>query len=213
MPLHRSRIFAGRETHLLAVARALTSDGAVAVHQVETAATTGLSGIGKTQLACAFVIATASISLVASSGSASPTLLAFPPKWPPVATLEGEDTAEQRILVEDALLCLVELGFVEVAQQGALRLHRLVVQFVLGAMDDRDAQAAVERATLVTAEHIADVYNYTAMHRLQPVLRFTTDRAMLRGDKLAAALATTLGHHLWILYDAGAIIAIIGLTR
>lgn len=44
---------------------------------------------------------------------------------------------------------------VEVAQEGALRLHRLVVQFVLGALDGREAQAAVEGAMLVTGEQFA----------------------------------------------------------
>jgi tetratricopeptide (TPR) repeat protein len=55
MPLRKNPLFVGRDQDLRAIAAVLRAGGAAAVSQVETAATTGLGGIGKTQLACEFV--------------------------------------------------------------------------------------------------------------------------------------------------------------
>ncbi|MEM7133162.1 MAG: FxSxx-COOH system tetratricopeptide repeat protein [Chloroflexota bacterium] len=55
MPLSRNPLFVGREEDLRSVARTLSADKAAAVGQVDTTATTGLGGMGKTQLACEFV--------------------------------------------------------------------------------------------------------------------------------------------------------------
>jgi tetratricopeptide (TPR) repeat protein len=55
MPLRRNPLFVGRDQDLRAIAAALGAAGMAAVSQVEAAATTGLGGIGKTQLACEFV--------------------------------------------------------------------------------------------------------------------------------------------------------------
>lgn len=55
MPFSRNPLFVGRETDLKALASALNSRQALTISQVETAATTGLGGIGKTQLASEFV--------------------------------------------------------------------------------------------------------------------------------------------------------------
>ncbi|MBV7331218.1 bacterial transcriptional activator domain-containing protein [Chloroflexi bacterium TSY] len=55
MPLRRNPHFVGRDADLRALASALDAGGAAAVSQIETAAATGLGGIGKTQLACEFV--------------------------------------------------------------------------------------------------------------------------------------------------------------
>lgn len=52
MPLRRNPLFIGRKRDLRAIARALKGAEMVAIGQ--TAATTGLGGIGKTQLACEF---------------------------------------------------------------------------------------------------------------------------------------------------------------
>lgn len=54
MPLSRNPLFIGRESELRALARYLKAGETAAVSQVETAATTGLGGVGKTQLACEF---------------------------------------------------------------------------------------------------------------------------------------------------------------
>jgi len=55
MPLRKNPLFVGREQDLRTLAQELNSSDTAAVSQVETAATTGLGGIGKTQLACEFV--------------------------------------------------------------------------------------------------------------------------------------------------------------
>ncbi|HEY0735251.1 MAG TPA: FxSxx-COOH system tetratricopeptide repeat protein [Herpetosiphonaceae bacterium] len=55
MPLSRNPLFVGRERDLRQLAHALSLHGTAAIGQVETAAATGLGGIGKTQLACEFV--------------------------------------------------------------------------------------------------------------------------------------------------------------
>ncbi|HKI00405.1 MAG TPA: tetratricopeptide repeat protein [Thermoanaerobaculia bacterium] len=55
MPLSRNRLFVGRQEDLLALARQLKVGTTSAVGEVETAAATGLGGIGKTQLASELV--------------------------------------------------------------------------------------------------------------------------------------------------------------
>jgi tetratricopeptide (TPR) repeat protein len=52
--LHRNRQFIGRETDLLALARVLKGGTAVAIHQAQSVVTSGMGGIGKTQLAVEF---------------------------------------------------------------------------------------------------------------------------------------------------------------
>ncbi|MCB0027179.1 MAG: hypothetical protein KDE28_04685, partial [Anaerolineales bacterium] len=55
MPFHRNPHFVGRHDDLLALAEALNYGFATTISQIETAAATGLGGIGKTQLAVEFV--------------------------------------------------------------------------------------------------------------------------------------------------------------
>ncbi len=55
MPLGRNPLFVGRKQDLKRLALALKGGETIAIGQVETAATTGLGGIGKTQLASEFV--------------------------------------------------------------------------------------------------------------------------------------------------------------
>ena len=55
MPFHRNPHFVGRNDDLLALAKALNYGFATTISQLETAAATGLGGIGKTQLAVEFV--------------------------------------------------------------------------------------------------------------------------------------------------------------
>lgn len=55
MPLGRNSLFVGREGALLALAAAFGTGNTTAISQVETAAATGMGGIGKTQLASEFV--------------------------------------------------------------------------------------------------------------------------------------------------------------
>lgn len=55
MPLSRNPLFVGREEDLRTLARHLKAGETAFISQVETAAATGLGGVGKTQLACEFV--------------------------------------------------------------------------------------------------------------------------------------------------------------
>ncbi len=55
MPLGRNPLFVGREDDLKVLAKALKGHESIAIGQLETAATTGLGGMGKTQLASEFV--------------------------------------------------------------------------------------------------------------------------------------------------------------
>lgn len=55
MPLRRNPLFVGRERDLLMLARALRGGATPVISQAETAAATGLGGIGKTQLAVELV--------------------------------------------------------------------------------------------------------------------------------------------------------------
>lgn len=55
MPFGRNPLFVGREEDLKQLAQVLKGGETIAIGQVETAATTGLGGIGKTQLAGEFV--------------------------------------------------------------------------------------------------------------------------------------------------------------
>lgn len=55
MPLARNPLFVGRRADLLRLAAALSAHSTAAISQVETAAATGMGGIGKTQLASEFV--------------------------------------------------------------------------------------------------------------------------------------------------------------
>ncbi|MCB0210070.1 MAG: hypothetical protein KDJ52_12110 [Anaerolineae bacterium] len=55
MPLSRNPLFVGRQDDLATLATTLKGGESIAIGQTETAATTGLGGIGKTQLASEFV--------------------------------------------------------------------------------------------------------------------------------------------------------------
>lgn len=50
MPLSKNPLFVGREHDLRALVAALNSSGVTTISQIETAAATGLGGIGKTQI-------------------------------------------------------------------------------------------------------------------------------------------------------------------
>jgi tetratricopeptide (TPR) repeat protein len=121
-----------------------------------------------------------------------------------LATVElvGDDAA---LVVEDALVRLIELGLLEWAEDGALRLHRLLVVFVQAVAQDAEAQAAVEQGIYRVAYQLNKVDLPAPLLALQGHLRFVTDRAMVRDDERAARLCNALGHYLWMIgeyYDA-----------
>ena len=111
-----------------------------------------------------------------------------------LATLGKETEDEEEIAQRsDALRRLVGLGLLERAEEGALRMHRLLSAFARAAVQDEGAQGAVERA--LTNRGNATV-NAGFPSDLQPIiahLRHAMAVANQRGDAEAAALANALG--------------------
>jgi tetratricopeptide (TPR) repeat protein len=102
---------------------------------------------------------------------------------------------------EDALARLVNLGLLEEAADGGLRLHRLVAAFVCAVTNDADAQGAVEDAMLNVASYFNGTGDPRPLLALQPHLRAITEAAQQRGDELAASLSNALGYHLNLVGD------------
>jgi tetratricopeptide (TPR) repeat protein len=106
------------------------------------------------------------------------------------AILELSD--EQVLDFEDALIRLDELGLSGPGDE-TIRLHRLIVAFMLSVSNDDRAQAAVERVLIDEGSKRIDS-GYPA--QLQPILahlRHVQQGADPRGDAQAAELADTLG--------------------
>lgn len=100
---------------------------------------------------------------------------------------------ERALAIEDALIRLDELGLSEATEGDTLRIHRLIVAFVLDVSVDSAAQAVVERALTDEGNRLVSA-GFPA--RLAPLLAhmrhiwITSDQ---RGDVAAAALALALG--------------------
>ncbi|MCI0575836.1 MAG: tetratricopeptide repeat protein [Chloroflexi bacterium] len=112
---------------------------------------------------------------------------------------DGEGGEPQAMLLQatDALIRLVELGLVEGEEGGAVRLHRLLAEFVRGAVADEGAQTAVERAILAALSERIDLAGYLrGMSPLEPHLRAATEAAGGREDEQAAYLCAWLGYYL-----------------
>src|SRR5262249_54233658 len=107
--------------------------------------------------------------------------------------LAGDDAV---LTAEDALARLVELGLLERAEEGTLRLHRLLVVFVQAAAQDGEAQAAVERGIYEVADQLNGEGLPVSLLVLQRHLRTVTDRAMMRDDEWAAGLCSVLDYYL-----------------
>lgn len=101
--------------------------------------------------------------------------------------------------IEDALARLVDLGLVDLAAHGALRLHRLVAAFVQDQHADETAQADVEYTLLDLMNQYNDANDVTTLVGLHTHLHFVTDRAAVRNDARAADLCEALGYHLWLI--------------
>jgi Tfp pilus assembly protein PilF len=111
-----------------------------------------------------------------------------------LATL-GNDTEDEEIAAQraDTLARLVALGLLEVAEEGALRIHQLLATFAQTTCIDIDAQVVVER-TLTDTSNLLVNDGYST--RLLPVLAHLRHRmkvADLRADAQAGALANALG--------------------
>ena len=101
-----------------------------------------------------------------------------------------ETSAAQRA---DALRRLIGLGLVEVAEDGALRVHRLIVVFARETIGDQEAQEAVERTLVEVGDNLFDEGLATRLLPYMAHLRYVMAVADGRGDVLAGELANALG--------------------
>jgi len=123
-----------------------------------------------------------------------------------LATL-GDATDDEEIgaLRADALRRLVALGLLELAEGGALRIHRLIAAFAREVIDDDTALAVIERTLSCSAYQINITGYPMPMEPILAHLRHAAEIAVGRADQQAATLASNLGFYLQLIADyAGA---------
>jgi tetratricopeptide (TPR) repeat protein len=94
-----------------------------------------------------------------------------------------------------------DLGLLEAAGKGTVRMHRLVAGFARQA-GDQTAQEDVERAVLAEAHRLAEQRLPAPMREIQAHLRSVTEAALVRADARAADLCAALGWQLVLLNAA-----------
>ncbi|MBX0331333.1 CHAT domain-containing protein [Oscillochloris sp. ZM17-4] len=99
---------------------------------------------------------------------------------------EDDQTAQRHS--ERGLRRLIDLGLLEPADNGMLRLHRLLAIFVHSVAMNEQAQAATEATVLAQAKRDNDEDNPLILESLGPHLRFIAAQAFARTDMLAASL-------------------------
>lgn len=120
------------------------------------------------------------------------------PRWLLLQTLNlPEEDAERTLLGEDALMRLIDLGLLDTAAAGSLRLHRLVVAFVRAVLGNAAVQEVVEGTVLRVVDDLNARRNPCPVLAIQPHLRAITEAAQVRADTRTAAFCTALGAHLW----------------
>jgi len=103
---------------------------------------------------------------------------------------DDEDIAAQRA---DALRRLIALGLLEVAEDGALRVHRLISAFTKAAITGEEAQGAVEQILTNVGNNLVNEGFPTHLLPFIAHLRHVMTIADRRGDAPAASLANALG--------------------
>lgn len=117
-----------------------------------------------------------------------------------IATLHPkEGDREEADLVSRGMQRLMKLGLVEQEEEGAVRVHRLVADFVRGVMVDAEAQANVEDTLLAEAQCLNQTGLPAPLLTWQVHLRAVTETALVREDERAATLCANLGDHLQML--------------
>jgi tetratricopeptide (TPR) repeat protein len=115
-----------------------------------------------------------------------------------LATLNQDaDNSDATLAREDALQRLYELGLLEPAVSGTVRLHRLLAAFVQSTYSDPEAQTAVEQTMLTLANRLNDAGDPRPLLAIEVHLRAVTDAAQRREDIQAAQLYDELGFHLY----------------
>jgi len=93
----------------------------------------------------------------------------------------------------DAIKRLLELGFVEQAGDGAVRIHRLIAKYAEETIKDEAAQAQVEQVVIATTHDLVSQGRPALMIHLLPHLRHCYQRQSSANDLRSAELALALG--------------------
>lgn len=117
------------------------------------------------------------------------------PRWLLFATLNLEDTDTAQIRA-NGVRRLTALGLIEVAEDGRLRLHPLLAQFVLDEVDNANAQSDVIYTLLDTAGRLNNIGDPRPLFIWQPHLRHIVKKLLPRRDELTARACNELGYHL-----------------
>lgn len=105
---------------------------------------------------------------------------------------EMHEIPDMEILAEDAVEKLLSLGLLDSLEDGALRMHRLISEFVESRMDtDRDAESAVEQIVCSVAVYLYMVGLPKDLSALQPHIWTASEPAKLQRD-LSAGLPRDL---------------------
>jgi tetratricopeptide (TPR) repeat protein len=99
----------------------------------------------------------------------------------------AEDVVEALMQAEDGLARLVELGLAEAEGDGALRLHRLLADYVTH-ISFEDSTSMVEHAVVSAARQLNDRGDLGQLAALEPHLAHRTRQAFDREDVVAADL-------------------------
>jgi tetratricopeptide (TPR) repeat protein len=110
-------------------------------------------------------------------------------------TVELPDKPAQRRATR-AIRRLVDLGLLEVEEDAALRLHRLVVAFLRAEGSDAAGQRAVEQVLIDIGYDLLDKGFPAPLSAIQAHLRYVTDAARDRDDRRASNLCTIMGRYL-----------------
>jgi len=116
-------------------------------------------------------------------------------------TLELGDEKESTLQAEDALLRLTNVGLLEVEDDGALRLHRLLARFAQVMGVEASDLDAVEQVTVSEASRINEAGYPAPLLTWQPHLRYVAEQAEERNSEQAGAFFNNLGYHLRMVGD------------
>lgn len=100
---------------------------------------------------------------------------------------------EQALTFDDALIRLMELGLCDPIENKALRLHRLIVAFILSVTTDETVQSAVEVVLIEEGNKRLESGYPTQLQPILAHIRHIQPLADPRGDLQAATLADILG--------------------
>ncbi|MEU5324345.1 tetratricopeptide repeat protein [Streptomyces sp. NPDC021056] len=113
-----------------------------------------------------------------------------------LSSLGLDDSEDAAMALEEALQRLADLGLVQMTADGVPRLHRLVAAFVQDRLGDPESLHQVEVQVWTHCDGHSFGGTPATRAAVEPHLRVLTERALLRRDLVAAALANVLGIYL-----------------